>query len=131
MRISTKARLAVLAMAAGAIVTASPALASGGSTAVIKTGQCSATSTWKLKAKPDNGQLEVEFEVDSNVVGQTWNVRLLDNGTSFFSGARTTQAPSGSFTVRRLTANRAGTDSIVGRASNPKTGETCQGRVAI
>jgi hypothetical protein len=110
-------------------VLASPASARG--TDVIHRGQCSATSTWKLKAGPDNGQLEVEFEVDSNRAGQNWAVKLVDNGTQIFSGTRTTQAPSGSFTVRKLTANRAGADNIVGTARNTANGETCRGTVTV
>jgi len=94
---------------------------------IIRTGSCSANSDWKLKLSPENGRIEVEFEVDSNRVGQTWNVTLKRNGNMFFSGQRTTQAPSGSFEVRRLTNNGAGSDFIVGRAANPKTGEVCRG----
>jgi hypothetical protein len=98
---------------------------------VQKQGKCTANSTWKLKAKPDNGRLEVEFEVDTNVNGQTWNVSLRDNGMVFFKGTRVTQAPSGSFTVHRRTANQAGTDQIIGRAANPSTGEVCRGALSI
>jgi hypothetical protein len=87
---------------------------------------------WKLKAKPeDGGRIEVEFEVDSNKVGQTWNVVLRDNGTTFWSGTRKTLAPSGSFSVSKLTNNRAGTDNLVGRATNPATGEVCRGTLAF
>ena len=131
MHIATKARGILVGVAVGALMSATPAFASGGTTAITKSGSCSNGSTWKLKAKPDNGQLEVSFEVDSNVVGQQWSVRLLDNGTVFFSGSRTTVAPSGSFQVRRFTADQAGTDSIVGRASNPATGELCRGPLTI
>ena len=131
MHIAMKARGALIGLAVGALMSAAPAYASGGGSAVAKAGSCSNGSTWKLKAKPDNGQLEVSFEVDSNVVGQQWSVRLLDNGVAFFSGSRTTVAPSGSFTVRRFTADLAGTDTIVGRASNPATGEVCRGKLTI
>src|SRR4051812_3497230 len=66
----------------------------------VKTsGSCSSGATWKLKAQPDDGRVEVELEVDSNVVGQTWSVQIADNGTSIFSGTRRTTAPSGSFEV--------------------------------
>jgi hypothetical protein len=85
------------------------------------------STDWKLKLSPENGRIEVEFEVDSNRVGQTWNVRLKNDGNVFFRGTRTTQAPSGSFEVRRLTNNGAGSDFIVGRAVNPNTGEVCRG----
>ena len=94
---------------------------------IIRTGSCSNNSDWKLKLSPENGQIEVEFEVDSNRVGQTWNVKLKNDGNVFFSGSRMTRAPSGSFEVRRLTNNGAGSDFIVGRAVNPNTGEVCRG----
>src|SRR3954471_18792384 len=62
----------------GATATAS---ASGkGDGEVVKRGSCSAGAAWKLKAKPDDGGLQVEFEVDSNRAGQTWTVRINDNG---------------------------------------------------
>jgi len=98
---------------------------------VIRTGNCSNSSDWKLKLSPDNGRIEVEFEVDTPKIGQTWNVTLKKNGTAFFQGMRTTQAPSGSFTVRRVTSNPAGTDSFVGRAVNQTTGEVCRGTASF
>jgi len=65
------------------------------------------------------------------VVGQTWNVTLKDNGVKFFSGTATTKAPSGSFEVKKFTANNPGTDTIKGSATNPSTGETCDGSLSI
>ena len=115
-------------LATGMLATA-PAIMAKGGDATIKTGNCSMSSDWKLKVKTDNSRLEVEFEVDQNRNGQAWNVTLKDNGSAFFSGQRTTQAPSGSFSVTRFTSNRAGTDTIVGKATNPKTGETCRGTI--
>jgi hypothetical protein len=106
-------------------------VAARGGDAVIRTGSCSAASDWKLKAKPDNGRLEVEFEVDQNVNGQAWSVTLKHNGNTFFSGQRTTMAPSGSFEVHKLTNNAASSDTIVGRAVNQKTGEVCRGSLTI
>jgi hypothetical protein len=94
---------------------------------VIRTGSCTNNSDWKLKLSPENGRIEVEFEVDSNVNGQTWNVKLKKNGNVFFQGQRTTQPPSGSFEVRRVVNNSAGSDFFVGRAANPATGEVCRG----
>jgi hypothetical protein len=116
----------------GAGMSAAPAaFASGGGGGVIKEGSCSASSTWKLKAQPDNGRIEVDFEVDQNVIGDTWKVKLLDNGVRFFRGQRVTQAPSGSFEVRKFTANQPGTDKIKGSATNLSTGETCVGAVSL
>src|SRR5437764_11662924 len=108
MNASRKVRMAAMTLvAAGSLMVAAPAFASGGSTGVRNAGACSQQSTWTLKAKPDDARIEVEFQVDSNKAGQSWTVKLADNGTRFFSGTRTTQAPSGSFTVRKLTADRA------------------------
>ncbi len=128
MRKSIKTIIAVAGIV-GLLATAPVAMAKGND--VIRRGSCSSASDWKLKLSPDNGKIEIEFEVDSNRVGQTWQVRLLQNGTRIFSGTRVTQAPSGSFTVRTVTANKAGTDTIRGRAVNAATGETCSGSAAF
>jgi hypothetical protein len=118
------------ALALGVPLVASPAFASGGAD-VRSSGVCSAHSTWKLKAKPDNGRIEVEAEVDANRVGQKWAWRLSDDGTRFASGTAVTTAPSGSFTVHRVTANRVGVDRIGLRATNAATGEVCAGTVSL
>ena len=94
---------------------------------VIKTGACSRKSDWKLKLSPENGRIEVEFEVDQNVVGDVWRVILKHNGERFFRGRRTTAAPSGSFELRRVVDNLTGEDVIVARARNLSTDETCRG----
>jgi hypothetical protein len=125
MRKGLKGMIAIAAIV-GLVGAAPVAMAKAGD--VIKRGACSgSTSDWKLKLSPENGKIQVEFEVDSNKVGQTWQVRLTQNGTKIFGGSRVTQAPSGSFTVRKVTANLAGTDTIKGRAVNGATGETCIG----
>jgi hypothetical protein len=58
-------------------------------------------------------------------------VKLADNGTRFASVTRTTLAPSGSFTVRRLITNRAGSDRITLVATNAASGERCSGAVVF
>ena len=121
--------LAVGVLATGMLATA-PVIAAKGSH-VVRTGVCSMSSDWKLKVGPDNERLEVEFEVDQNRNGQVWNVVLKHDGSTFWSGHKTTSAPSGSFAVHRFTTNAAGTDTIVGKATNPKTGEVCRGTVNI
>jgi len=111
---------------------ANPASAKDGDDREVqRVGQCSASADWKLKAKQDDGRIEVELEVDSNRVGQTWSVRLTDNGTQVFAGRRVTRGPSGSFSVERHTANRPGVDRFVGTARNVATGETCTARLSF
>ena len=129
---TTRIGLAVAAVALGVgVVSSGPASASGGDRGVERRGVCSAGATWKLGAKRDNGRIEVEFEVDSNRVGQTWAVRMTDNGVIVFNGSRRTVAPSGSFSVERLVTDRAGTDTFVAVATNPATGQRCSGSVRL
>jgi hypothetical protein len=120
------AGLLALALVGGG---AGAAQAKGNDREVRESGRCSAATVWKLKAKADDGRLEVEFEVDSNRNGQRWSVAINDNGVRVFTGARTTVAPSGSFSVERHIANRAGSDRITASATNAKTGERCSGVV--
>jgi len=94
---------------------------------VIRRRSCTARSDWKLKLSPENGRIEVEFEVDQNRNGQTWNVKMKRYGKVFWRGQRTTRPPSGSFEVRRVTNDGGGADKIVARARNPRTGEVCRG----
>jgi hypothetical protein len=98
----------------------------GGGGGITKSGTCSMGSTWTLTAKADNNQIEVEFEVDQNVVGQTWKVVMKDNGTVFFKGKKITGDPSGSFTVRKLITDQAGTDNLTAKARNVSTDELCK-----
>jgi hypothetical protein len=122
-------RVAIAAAVVMTIAGAAPAMA--GTNDVIKRGSCTGSSDWKLKLSPDDGRIEVEFEVDSNVAGQTWSVRILENGTRIFSGTRQTGGASGSFTVRKLANDGAGTDSFRARAANAATGEVCIGTAKI
>ncbi|GIU97518.1 MAG: hypothetical protein KatS3mg013_1321 [Actinomycetota bacterium] len=117
------AALTVLALSA---VTAAP-LAQAKDGDVIRRGSCSGASTWKLKLSPEDGKIEVEFEVDQNVVGDVWRVKIFHDGELVFRGKRTTKAPSGSFEVRIVEPNRAGPDDFVAKARNLSTDEVCRG----
>ena len=65
----------VIAMSAATVV---PAQANDAD--VIRRGNCSGATDWKLKASPEDGRIEVEGEVDSNRNGQTWTWRIRHNG---------------------------------------------------
>jgi hypothetical protein len=99
--------------------------------AVVARGHCSGASVWKLKLSPEDGRIEVEFQVDQNRNHRLWRVALTHNGPTVWRGSRFTLAPSGSFTVRRFFANRAGVDRVVARATNVRTGEVCRGSASI
>ena len=119
--------LAVLALVAAAAPVAVAGTATAGDGDVVRRGSCSGSTDWKLKAKHDDGRLEVEGEVDSNRNGQTWSWVIRHDGSMSARGTRTTRAPSGSFEVRRVLVNMPGTDTIVFRATNTRNGEVCRG----
>lgn len=128
-RISRTIVASTLGLVTLGAIGAAPVSAKAGD--VVRTGSCSAHSDWKLKLQPRDGRIEYEFEVDSNVSGQRWNVRITDNGNLVFAGARRTQPPSGSWSVENTMRNLAGTDRVVARSTNPATGETCVGRASL
>ena len=122
---------AVILVAAAVLVGVPTAAAGGDDRGKIRAGRCTGSSDWKLKAKHDDGRIEVEFEVDQNVVGRRWRVVLRRDGAVVFRRARVTRGPSGSFEVRRLIRNSAGRDRIVARARARATGEICRGVLTI
>ena len=122
-------RTAAVALITGALMVGAitgPALAKDGD--VIRRGACSRASDWKLKLSDEDGRIEVEFEVDQNVVGDVWRVRIRHDDDLAFAGRRTTSGASGSFEVRILERDRAGDDTFRARAVNTRTDETCTGR---
>ncbi|HET8664071.1 MAG TPA: hypothetical protein VFM08_07135 [Nocardioides sp.] len=108
-----------------------PASAShGGSGRDVRTsGACSGSAHWKLKAKADDGRIEVEGEVDSNKSGQVWQWRIKHNGSVSAKGKGTTAGRSGSFSVERRMANLAGTDKFVFRAVHGS--QVCRGTISF
>jgi hypothetical protein len=130
------ARITLAALAVTALIaplsTIAPAHAShGGGNDVRNSGSCLRSAHWKLKAKPDDGRLEVEGEVDSNHSGQVWHWVLKHNGSVSSKGKATTHGRSGSFSVERRMANLAGKDHITFRAERAATGEVCRGKVSL
>jgi hypothetical protein len=126
MRMRNTLRLVGIGMVVMALLAPTAALAKDGD--VITTGACSGASTWKLKLSDEDLGKEVKIEVDQNVVGDQWKVRMLLNGDVLFKGKRTTRAPSGDFKVRRVVTDLAGKDVVKIRARNLTTGETCFAR---
>ncbi len=122
-------RLSVLAAALGMATAMAPAgLAKDGD--VLVRGSCTQSSTSKLKLSRENGQVEVEFEVDQNRNGVTWQIVLERNGARVFRGARTTRPPSGSFEARRVVSDTAAADRFRARATSP-SGEVCTARASF
>lgn len=121
------AGLAVACLTVGLVGAGASAASANDDDRVIVTGRCSSGADWKLKVKTDDGRLEVEGEVDSNVAGQRWRWALRHNGSVSDRGVSTTTARSGSFEVERKIVDLAGTDRVVFRAVHD--GQTCRGVV--
>jgi hypothetical protein len=120
--------LVPLAALAALLVFAVPVLAKGGDDSrVQRSGDCSGATNWKLKAKPDDGRLEVEFEVDQNRNGVKWNVVIKRNGKTVVTTNATTKAPSGSFSVERRISGTSGKIT----ATATRSGESCKGSVTV
>ena len=128
LRRSSSALLLAAAVAVP-VLAAAPAEAKGGSPAVQSGGTCIGGGVWKLKAKHDDGRLEIEYQVDTNRAGQAWRVMVTDNNVSIFNGIRTTTAPSGSFTVQLRPVDRPGPDVI--RTKATFAGHTCTGSLTV
>lgn len=118
-----------VSLSAPVLAAATPAFASGGVGAVSASGACTNGGHFKLKAKHDNGKIEMEYQVDSNRAGQKWAVRITDNGAVVVSRHATTAGASGSFTIRKSIANRPGRDKIHARATFRN--RTCTGTVTL
>ena len=116
-----------LALATSLALAVPAGVAVAGNRDVIQEGPCSASSDWKLKLSPEDGRIEVEFEVDQNVSGDRWRVKILHDGDRVFRGARTTGGASGSFELRIVEDHRAGADTFRARTQNLSTDEICTG----
>jgi hypothetical protein len=121
--------LAAVGLTSTLAIGAGPADASGGGgdTRVIRTGSCSDGARWKMKAKEDDGRIEVEAEIDSNQSGQTWRWTLRHNGSVADRGTSRTAGRSGSFDVERTAVDNPGTDRFTFRATH--AGEVCVAKV--
>ncbi|WP_309649455.1 hypothetical protein [Nocardioides sp.] len=132
-RSTTPAAVAAAALLAATLplAVAGSAQAGGSDGRVINTGSCSGSTDWKMKAKPDDGRIEVEAEIDSNRTGQSWTWVLRHDGGVTARGTSVTRGRSGSFSVERRTVDADGTDQFTFRAVNPATDEVCVATVAL
>jgi hypothetical protein len=98
---------------------------------VRRAGTCTLSSAAKIKLSPENGRVEVEFEVDENRVGSRWGVTLKRNGTTVRSRSAVTRAPSGSFEVRAVIAPGSPRTRVTAVARRAATGEVCRATATL
>ena len=95
---------------------------------VRNAGDCTGSSSSKIKVKPDDGRIEVEFEVDQNKSGQRWKVKIrhrAEGTDDAFGTVATTHGPSGSFSIEKRFSDAPGNDVVKGKARNKSSGERC------
>jgi hypothetical protein len=123
-------RLPVVALVGiGALL---PMTAASAADSVTRSGACSATSSWTMRAAEAAGdQASLRLAVNSTRAGQSWSVVLLRQGSQFFSTQRTTDA-NGDFVVSHAAREVNNVDDVyTARARNLRTGETCSARVVL
>ena len=118
----------ICALAAAAAL---PALAFANDRDVQRLGQCTNSASSKIKLSPENGRIEVAFEVDANRVGQSWRVVIRRNGKVNVRTRRITRRPSGSFTVRRSLDTRRGAPDTVSARAVSTTSQLCRAAATL
>jgi hypothetical protein len=93
------------------------------------TGVCGGRTGAELRAKPDDGRLEVRFGVERASAGR-WTVVLVHERRVAWRGSQLTRRGSRSFEVRRLLPDLAGADTVVARAWGPR-GVTCRAAATV
>ncbi|MCB1131122.1 MAG: hypothetical protein KDN05_08335 [Verrucomicrobiae bacterium] len=91
---------------------------------VITRGRCPGGVKTKLKASPENGRVEVEYEIDQARPGDRWRVVIKSNGRTILRTVRKVNS-AGNVEVRKLAANASGTETIRVRGKNLRTGHSC------
>jgi hypothetical protein len=121
-------RLGLASLMVVGLIGAAGAAYAGDDQEVIRRGDCSQISDWKVRIRTDGpDRLDLNFEA-GEVAGQTWRVQMTYNGGVVFNGVVTSGA-NGEFDVDVEVDNQAGQDTLQGKARNTQTGETCRGSV--
>jgi len=90
--------------------------------AVVKSGAWGSAHYALTLTKSDTGKIESELHVTKAVSGQTWRIKMKDNGVLFFTGTRTVRQHE--LEAKGLVKNHAGAETIKVIATNKATGRT-------
>jgi len=94
---------------------------------IRREGSCDLGSEWRLIARRESPTtLRVRYILDTDRPGHTWSVFLSINGSSLFTGTKTTDG-DGYIRITRYPRDRAGDDRIRGSANDHVNGESCAG----
>ena len=124
-------KIIAAALVTGLALVVPAGMAWAGSNDVVERGSCDGSSEWKLKLSSQDGRIEVEFEVDQNVSGDQWKVKIRHDGERVFRETETTGGASGSFDVRIVENDNTGMDGFKAKARNLSTDEVCVGTASF
>lgn len=117
MKTSLLSTLALLGLACAPLATAKDG-------DLIRRGKCANGIKTKLKASPENGQIEVEYELDNAAPNQVWQITLRKNGTVILrTNVRTNSF--GDLEVRKVTPNGSGSERIDASARRSGASAAC------
>jgi hypothetical protein len=119
----------VLALVVGLFVAQPVAARPAADDEVRVAGVCGGTTVATLRAKPDDGRLEVRFKVERAQAGD-WTIVLVHERRVAWRGSALARSGSRSFEVRRWLADLAGADTVVARAWGPR-GVTCRATATV
>lgn len=125
-KIPTSVAIALLATTLPLVATGAAQAADG---EIIRRGFCTNGADWKIKVKPDDNRIEVEAEIDTNRIGETWTWVFRHNGSPSARGTSRTGGRSGSFSVERKMVDMTGVDTFRFRAV--RNGATCTAQVSL
>ena len=109
--------------ATAAMIVMLPASVSASDDEVRKTGSCSGTAGWEMRAKwDDDERIELRGRVEDTRSGQTWTWKIKHNGSVSAQGRAVTG--SSGFEVRRALVDLAGRGPlrVPGRAGQDRRG---------
>lgn len=92
---------------------------------IIKRGNCAGGVKTKLKASPENGRIEVEYELDNAAPNEAWRVIVKKNGRAILRATKRTNGV-GDLKVRKVTSNGNGNERIEASAKRVSGGGVCK-----
>ena len=92
---------------------------------VRKAGICTGSSDSSIRVRADDGEIRIEFEIDTARSTGTWRVILLHERRIVVRAAVASGGSGRSLRLRRTVADWYGRDTITVRASGPRA-ETCR-----
>ncbi len=129
-RRSTRLLVLVVATICGALWLPLHAAADNGDDREVRrAGTCTGSSSADLRVRSDDGEIRVRFEVETKRRGSTWTVIVLHERRIAYRGTRRTRS-NGELEVQRTMPDWFGPDSIVVRATGPRT-EICRAAATL